>query len=145
MSSTSSVFSVRANITSYHSTNCAYVRVTLLRNNVWRLTTSVMSRLMRVAISPVSASQQTNKLICIQSHLRRNVQFQKGTWARHLPIKQSSPSDATPTLRRHEHERPQWCYVPRHRHGDRHGWVHVGTCEQLTYGLTTTLICASMQ
>ena len=77
-------------------------------------------------------------------HLRSNVQFQKGTWAHHLPIKQSSPSDATPTLRRHEHERPQWCNVACHRHGDRHSWIHVGTCAQMTYGLTTRLICEAI-
>jgi hypothetical protein len=135
MSATRSVFFVRAHVTSFHSTNCAYVRVTLLRNNALSFTTSVISRPMRVATSPVSASQQSIKLACTQSHLQRNVQFQKGTWARHLPIKQSSTSDATPTLRRHEHERPQWCYVPRHRHCDRHGWVHVGTCAQITYSL----------
>jgi hypothetical protein len=63
-------------------------------------------------------------------HLWRNVQFQKGTWAHHLPIKQSSPRDATPTLRRDEHDRPQWSYVTRHRHGDRHSWVHMSTCAQ---------------
>ena len=62
MSATRSAFSVTTNI-SFHSTHCVYVRVTLLGNNAWLLTASAMSRITRVAISPVSVSKQSVKHI----------------------------------------------------------------------------------
>jgi len=62
MSATRSASSVTAHITSFQTTHCVYARVTL-RNNAWRLTASAMSRLIRVAISPVIVNKQSVKHI----------------------------------------------------------------------------------